>query len=295
VKPLIRAEILDPQAYEPVRDGFRRAIIELKKQRRLGVGDRVTLVFENRETLRFQVQEMLRVERIRDPAGIQLELDVYNELMPGPDELSATLFIEITEAARIKPELDRMVGLDEHVSLVLGEGEAERLVPARFDPDQMEEERISAVQYVRFGLSPEHREQLADLACRARVRIDHAAYQAEAELFPRLRESLLADLCGDPAPLLSPPPAHDSPAPVTLHETERLRTLQPAASSEAHVIVELKDAAASLLNADLAVLTEALDEVRRVASELSARHGGCLVNCDVQEQPVRWHLRGRPR
>jgi hypothetical protein len=133
------------------------------------------------------------VERIDDPGAVQRELDVYNELMPGEGELSATLFIEIPELSRIKEELDRLVGIDEHVSLVLGD----EAVPARFDPKQREADRISAVQYIRFALGPEQRARFADPAVPARLRIDHPAYRHEAPLPPAVRASLAADLRGD--------------------------------------------------------------------------------------------------
>src|SRR3954453_12803271 len=89
-------DITDLRAYERERAEFRADIIELKKRRRVGVGPFVTLVFENRDTVRFQVQEMARAERIADDDAIQAELDVYNPLIPQPGELVATMFIELT-------------------------------------------------------------------------------------------------------------------------------------------------------------------------------------------------------
>ena len=88
--------------YEKVRDAMRARIIELKRRRRVSVGSHLSLVFENRDTLLFQIQEMCRVERITDDARVQDELDVYNALLPRPGELSATLFIEITEKDQIQ-------------------------------------------------------------------------------------------------------------------------------------------------------------------------------------------------
>jgi hypothetical protein len=111
MRPLQRDEIVDRERYEALRSGYREAVITHKRHRRMAVGDRVTLVFEDRETLRFQVQEMLWVERISEPEKIQHELDVYNELMPADRELSATLFLEITDPGAVRPELDRLVGI----------------------------------------------------------------------------------------------------------------------------------------------------------------------------------------
>jgi hypothetical protein len=293
VKPLAADEILDLDAYEEARAAFRDAIIELKASRRLAVGDRVSLVFENRETLRFQVQEMLRIERIRDPAGVQRELDVYNELVPGERELSATLFVEITESSRIKAELDRLVGLDEHVCLVLGEGADVAEIPARFDAKQMEEERISAVQYLKFPFSTRQLARFADPAVRARVRIDHRNYRCETELPGALRESLLGDLTGEPAPLLDarasewPPP----PAEEVLHETDALRVVCPARPlAPGHLIVEAKRRDVSLLSAPADLRDQLIAEVQRLARELADERGGCRITLQAEAAPLRWHL-----
>ena len=112
MKMLTRDELTPPDEYERQRDSYRQTIIALKRRRRITIGDKVTLVFENRETLRFQIQEMIRVERIVDPQKIQEELDVYNALLPNSGELSATLLIELTDADRMKEWLDLFMGLD---------------------------------------------------------------------------------------------------------------------------------------------------------------------------------------
>lgn len=135
--------------YAGERDGARSRIIEIKRARRVSIGDRVTVVFENFETIRFQVQEMVFVERITDIDEIREECAVYNALLPGDRELSATLFVEVTDQASIADELNRLIGIDEHVVLSIDGIE----VPARFEPGRTREDRISAVQYVRFPLS----------------------------------------------------------------------------------------------------------------------------------------------
>ena len=122
MRPLRIEEIVPLDRYGPLRDAYRARVIAYKRTRRVALGESATLLFEDRETLRFQVQEMLWVERIREPEKVQAEIDVYNELMPGAGELSATLFLEILEASEIRPTLERLVGLDRHVQLVLGEG-----------------------------------------------------------------------------------------------------------------------------------------------------------------------------
>ena len=110
MKQLIQADLLSTADYERQREQFRSQIIALKQRRRISVGPLITLIFENRETLRFQTQEMIRVEHILDPHKVQDDLDVYNALMPGSGELSATLLIEITEQDRMKEWLDVFMG-----------------------------------------------------------------------------------------------------------------------------------------------------------------------------------------
>jgi hypothetical protein len=198
MKPVSLEEILPLEEFLAVREELRRAVIAHKRARRVAVGDRVTLLFEDRETVRWQVQEMCRVERITDPEAVQHELDTYNELVPGENELSATLFIEITEAPAIRPELDRLLGIDEHVALVVGE----EPVRAAFDTRQLTEDRISAVHYLRFRLTPEQARRFADPAVRRRLRIDHPSYEAETELGSETRRSLGQDLVGDTPSLL---------------------------------------------------------------------------------------------
>ncbi len=298
MRPLALEEIVDLERYETLRAAYRDAVIAHKRQRRLAVGENVTLVFEDRETLRFQVQEMLRVERIREPALVQKELDVYNELMPGPGELSATLFVEITELAEIRPALDRLIGIDEHVALVLGEADREETLRASFDPKQMEEEWISAVQYIRFALDPAQVERFATPALRARIRIDHPHYAHEVELPPYLRASLIRGLAQEPEPLL-PLAAEPRPAAqeTLLFRRGRVRALQPAAArGPGHVIVET-DPAAALLSADPALHAEALAVVLEVARDVAARHGGCRIQAeaDAPGARLRWHVLGPSR
>jgi len=290
MKPLVAAELADLRSYAAMRPEYRRAVIEHKKGRRMAVGDRVTLVFEDRETLRFQVQEMLFVERIGDPERVQNELDVYNELMPGERELSATLFIEITDLPQIRPELNRLIGLDEHVWLQIGDDEdadVER-VHARFDPKQMEEDRLSAVQYIRFVLSEEQARRFEDPATPLAILIDHPAYDVEAEISPLVRASLAAGLRNEPAPLLLPD-ALSRPPDRVLFETPRVRaTLLGSSPLRAHVVVEPIDAKAG----DDALWRELLDAVRRAAAQVAEEHGRARIQADLDASgvPPRWHV-----
>ena len=190
MKPIQAEELLDLTRYELERDAIRARVIALKRFRRVAVGDELTFIFENRDTVRFQIQEMLRTERTVKPEAIQEELDVYNALLPGENELSATLMIEIPDLARIRPTLDRLIGIDEHVFLDVGDAS----VQASFDPKQFEQDRISAVQYVRFLLGPELGARFRDLAVPATLRVAHPSYQRSTRLEGAQRASLAADL-----------------------------------------------------------------------------------------------------
>lgn len=183
-------DLLGATRYAALRADLCRRIIELKRDRRVAVGDRVTLVFENFDTVLFQIQEMLHVERITDIDKIREECDVYNALLPGPDELSATLFVEVTDAERVAAELRRLVGLDEHVALRIGD----RRVAARFEPGRSQADRISAVQYLRFPLVAEAARALRTSGTPVAVEIDHPSYRVAAALSEAQRASLAADL-----------------------------------------------------------------------------------------------------
>ena len=176
--------------YERSRKPFRENIIALKKHRRVSIGDSITLVFENRDTVQFQIQEMARVERLVEDAQIQAELDVYNKLIPGENELSATLMVDISDQSKIAATLDSLVGLHRMVFLEIGD---ER-VAAHFDPSQFEEDRISAVQYVTFPMTAAQREKFCDMSVKAGVVIGHPRYMQAVEFTPSIRSALIQDL-----------------------------------------------------------------------------------------------------
>jgi hypothetical protein len=184
------SEILDLAAYERIRGDFIGKTIELKRPRRIRVGNVLCFIFENRETVIFQIQEMTRAERIVVDEAIAAEVDVYNALVPGDDELSATLMIEIPDRSRIRAELDRLIGIDEHVFMDVGNA----TVQATFDDKQYEEGRISAVQYVRFPLGPEIAACFRDPAVNVALRVDHPNYRAATTIEGEARMSLSADL-----------------------------------------------------------------------------------------------------
>jgi hypothetical protein len=172
-----------------MREDFLRRIIELKRKRRISIGDRISLVFENRDTVIFQIQEMLRAERITDLDKIREEIEVYNELIPNPGELSATMFLEIEDQAHLRDELLKFLGIDESVYLKIG-GHSVR---GQFEEGRSKEDKISAVQYVRFPFTAEAQKDFIDGA-RAELAVDHANYRASALLSVDQQKSLAADL-----------------------------------------------------------------------------------------------------
>lgn len=184
-------DIMGLEAYEKVRNQMRDAIIELKRQRRVAVGDKVSLVFENRETVIFQIQEMIRAERITDLDKIREEIAVYNELIPESGELSATLFLEIEDQTHLREQLLEFLGIDEVVFFCVGP----YAIHARFEEGRSKEDKISAVQYVKFPLTDEAREAFRKGAG-AEVRIDHPQYKATIVISAETRASLLRDLEG---------------------------------------------------------------------------------------------------
>ena len=194
MKMLTRDELTPPDEYERQRDSYRQTIIALKRRRRITIGDKVTLVFENRETLRFQIQEMIRVERILDPQKIQEELDVYNALLPISGELSATLLIELTDADRMKEWLDLFMGLDRGQTVGLRAGGG--VVYGEFEGGHSHETKISAVHFVRFRPTPAMIQAFADRSARVALTVHHNGYDAEAEVPWPMRQEWLEDVNG---------------------------------------------------------------------------------------------------
>ncbi|HEU4683345.1 MAG TPA: DUF3501 family protein [Nitrospira sp.] len=192
MKPLTSADLTSIEDYEREREAFRARIIKLKARRRVSVGPLITLVFENRETLRFQVQEMIRVERIVEPAKVQDELNVYNALLPLKDELSATLLIEITEEAKMKESLDRFWGLDRGRTVAIQAAGEEAV--AVFERGQSHETKISAVHFVRFRPTIRMRDAFADLRQPVYLVVEHRDYRARVPVPGSMRDEWLSDL-----------------------------------------------------------------------------------------------------
>jgi hypothetical protein len=198
-RKLVLDDIADMRAYERERAQFRQHVIELKRRRRVSVGPHVTFVFENRDTIRFQIQEMARIERLYSDDQIETELRVYNPLIPEPGHASATMFIELTEDAQLREWLPRLVGIERAVRLTIGEGpNAERVAftaDAEHDEQLTREDITSAVHYVHLALTPTQIERLA--AGPAVLAIDHENYRYETPLGAATIDELLTDLRDD--------------------------------------------------------------------------------------------------
>ena len=191
-------DIADLREYERSRTQFRTDVIALKKRRRISVGPVVTLLFENRETIRFQIQEMARAEKIFTDEGIQTELDIYNPLIPEPGNLAATLFIELTADDEMREWLPKLVGIERHVVFRLGEGPDADWVRCTVDPDHEKQltrdEITAAVHYIHFSFSPN---QIALLKSRpSALVVDHPEYVFETPLTSDNITELAADLVG---------------------------------------------------------------------------------------------------
>lgn len=188
------ADIADIRAYERERDEFRRRIIALKKRRRVGVGPFVTFVFENRDTIRFQIQEMARVERIFSDEGIQAELDTYNPMIPEPGTLRATMFIELTNSDDLRNWLPRLVGIERSVELRLPGG---TVLPATVDEahaEQLTRDSITAsVHYLGFELTEAAIDEFASGGA-VMLALAHPNYAYATQLDDGARSELVSDL-----------------------------------------------------------------------------------------------------
>jgi hypothetical protein len=189
VRPITRRDIKGPAIYAQIRDDYRNRVIELKKARRVFLGDRVELVFDNRLTLTLQIEETCRLENLTRDDQIQAEIDVNNQLMPTETSLAATLFIPLPPEEDARVALRALVGLDEHVILHLGP----HAIRAAFEPGRSTDERISAVQYARFPLSTEAKSALATPGTSIAIEIDHPNYLQRVQCSEDLRASLAAD------------------------------------------------------------------------------------------------------
>ncbi len=192
MQKLARENLYSLEKYSAIRNDFRNKVIEHKKQRRVPIGAHAVLYFEDALTMQYQVQEMLRLERIFEADGIQEELDVYNPLIPDGSNWKATFMIEYDDVEERKKALARLTGIEQTVWLQV-EGCNTVFAIANEDLDRTAPDKTSAVHFMRFELSPE---MVAAVKHGASISagIDHAAYREKTVLAPEARNSLRADL-----------------------------------------------------------------------------------------------------
>ena len=191
MRKLTFADIKDLREYEREREEFRRRIIDMKKRRRVQLGELLTITFENTDTMRFQVQEMARIERMLTDEQIRQEVETYNQLIPDTGELSGTLFLEIDDKERLYEWLPKLLGIQRAVSIWLHDGSSVPSIPAH-EERLTREETTTTVHYLRFRFAPEQIEAFA--AGPARIVVDHLHYNAVVELADERRAELLQDL-----------------------------------------------------------------------------------------------------
>lgn len=198
MKVIQRGEVLGLADYEAIRDRFRARVIQEKKARRVALGPDASCLFENRDTVLMQIQEMLRTERITRDAAIQHEIDTYNELIPKEHELSATILVEIEDKDRREAFLAEATGLERSFALVVGDARC----PGKHDPTREDPHRTTAVHYVKFDLAPAAEQALRDVLDKKRrpddlaveLVADHPRYTQRTRLPASLVASLAEDL-----------------------------------------------------------------------------------------------------
>jgi len=193
MQKLTRDDLISLEKYSELRSEFRQKVMEHKKDRRLTLGTNAALYFEDRLTMQYQVQEMLRIERIFEAEGINEELDAYNPLIPDGSNWKATFMIEFPDIEERKAMLSQLVGIEDRVYMQVAD--FDRIYPiADEDLERDDEHKTSAVHFLRFELSAE---QVAALKSGASLiaGIDHANYQVEiSPVADNIRDSLIADL-----------------------------------------------------------------------------------------------------
>lgn len=185
MRKVTRAEIVDYQTYNDQRDAIRREVLEIKRQRRVLVGDCLNFLFETTDTIRYQVQEMMRAEKIVRESDIQHEITTYNELLGAKRELGCTLLIEIDDPALRAGRLREWLTLPEHLYVKTDDGTKFR---PRYDRAQVGEDRLSSVQYLIFAVPA---------GVPVAVGADHPALTVEATLTDEQRRALATDLESD--------------------------------------------------------------------------------------------------
>lgn len=179
MKPIQRSEILPLGDYEGIRPHFRARVIEEKRSRRFALGPHLSGVFENRDTVLLQIQEMLRAERITSESGVSHEIETYNELLPGADEVSMTCFVEIGDKDLREAKLAELAGLERAFGVEV-DGE---VYPARNTREEdASPQRTTAIQYLKARLPSEAVRRIRDRRAKVAIVVNHPGYQARVEL-----------------------------------------------------------------------------------------------------------------
>jgi hypothetical protein len=190
---LSHADLYSLEEYARIRPDFRQRVIEHKKQRRVAIGPNAALYFEDTLTMQYQIQEMLRIERIFEPEGIQEELDVYNPLIPDGSNWKATFMVEFDDVEERKVALSKMIGIDKAVWVQV-EGYDKVRPISNEDLERETEDKTSSVHFMRFELTREMVDALKGGAGLA-MGIDHPAYDfTVSEVDGAVRKSLVEDL-----------------------------------------------------------------------------------------------------
>jgi hypothetical protein len=190
---ITRESLMGLETYAKTRIEFRKQVMEHKKNRSVYLGNHVTLLFEDEMTLRYQVQEMLRIEKIFEEEGIQSELDAYNPLCPEGSNFKATMLIEYGNVAERKVALAKLIGIEDRLFIQV-EGQARVYAIADEDLERETAEKTSAVHFVRFELTPEMKSALKSGA-QMMVGCDHPNYPVHLEELPQeTLSALLKDL-----------------------------------------------------------------------------------------------------
>lgn len=189
---LTRKDLYSLEKYASVRKEFRDKVMEHKANRRLSIGPHATLYFEDRLTMQYQVQEMLRLERIYEAEGIQQELDVYNPLIPDGSNWKATFMMEYENVEERRAALARLIGIEKTVWVQV-DGCGKVYPVANEDMDRENEDKTSAVHFLRFELTPKMIAAIRQGAI-FRAGIDHPEYRWALEMPPQVCESLAGDL-----------------------------------------------------------------------------------------------------
>jgi hypothetical protein len=192
MQKLTHANLYTLEAYARERPAFRTRVLAHKQTRTVHLGAHLTLLFEDRLTVQYQVQEMLRIERTFEAAGIQDELEAYNPLIPDGTNLKATMLIEYADPAERAQRLVELHGIEHRVALHIGT-QAPIAAIADEDLERSTDQKTSAVHFLRFEFLPAHVNAFK-AGAQARLVVDHPNYHAESELMPATLAALAADL-----------------------------------------------------------------------------------------------------